>query len=113
MIISSATDFREAARRRLPRFLFDYIDGGANAERTLARNVSDIAELSLRQRVLQDVSNIRLDSELFGQRLALPIALAPIGPHRHVCAPRRNAGRTRRGEKRRRVLSFDGVGLCR
>jgi L-lactate dehydrogenase (cytochrome) len=79
MIISSATDFREAARRRLPRFLFDYIDGGANAERTLARNVSDIAELSLRQRVLKDVSNVRLDSELFGQKLALPIALAPVG----------------------------------
>jgi L-lactate dehydrogenase (cytochrome) len=79
MIISSATDFREAARRRLPRFLFDYIDGGANAERTLARNVSDIAELSLRQRVLKDVSNVRLDSELFGQKLALPVALAPVG----------------------------------
>jgi L-lactate dehydrogenase (cytochrome) len=79
MIISSATDFREAARRRLPRFLFDYIDGGANAERTLARNVSDIAALSLRQRVLKDVSDVRLDSELFGQKLALPIALAPVG----------------------------------
>ena len=79
MIISSATDFREAARRKLPRFLFDYIDGGANAERTLAHNVSDIAELSLRQRVLKDVSNIRLDSELFGQKLALPITLAPVG----------------------------------
>ncbi|HTW33943.1 MAG TPA: FMN-dependent L-lactate dehydrogenase LldD [Rhizomicrobium sp.] len=79
MIISSATDFREAARRRLPRFLFDYIDGGANAERTLARNVSDIAELSLRQRVLKDVSDITLESELFGQKLALPMALAPVG----------------------------------
>lgn len=79
MIISSATDFREAARRRLPRFLFDYIDGGANAERTLARNVSDIADLSLRQRVLKDVSNTTLDCELFGQKLALPIALAPVG----------------------------------
>lgn len=79
MIVSSASDFREAARRRLPRFLFDYIDGGANAERTLARNVSDIAELSLRQRVLQDVSNIRLDCELFGQKFAMPVALAPVG----------------------------------
>ena len=79
MIISSATDFREAARRRLPRFLFDYIDGGANAERTLARNVSDIADLILRQRVLKDVSHTTLACELFGQKLALPIALAPVG----------------------------------
>ena len=79
MIVSSATDFREAARLRLPRFLFDYIDGGANAERTLARNMSDLADLGLRQRVLKDVSDIRLDSELFGQKLALPIALAPVG----------------------------------
>ena len=80
MIVSSTTDFREAARRRLPRFLFDYIDGGAYAERTLARNVSDLAELSLRQRVLKaDVSDIDLSSTLFGVRQALPLALAPIG----------------------------------
>jgi L-lactate dehydrogenase (cytochrome) len=79
MIVSSATDFREAARRRLPRFLFDYIDGGANAESTLGRNVSDLADLRLRQRVLKDVSDVRLDVELFGKRQALPIALAPVG----------------------------------
>ena len=79
MIISSATDFRLAARRRLPRFLFDYIDGGANAEHTLARNVLDLEGISLRQRVLRDVSDIKLDCELFGRRLALPIALAPVG----------------------------------
>ncbi|HKD22226.1 MAG TPA: FMN-dependent L-lactate dehydrogenase LldD [Rhizomicrobium sp.] len=79
MIISSATDFRLAARRRLPRFLFDYIDGGANAEHTLARNVLDLEGISLRQRVLRDVSDIKLDCELFGRRSALPIALAPVG----------------------------------
>lgn len=79
MIISSPSDFREAARRRLPRFLFDYIDGGANAERTLQRNMSDLANLNLRQRVLKDVSNIRLDSELFGRRQSLPVILGPVG----------------------------------
>ena len=47
MIVSSTTDFREAARRKLPRFLFDYIDGGAYAERTLGRNVSDLADIAL------------------------------------------------------------------
>jgi L-lactate dehydrogenase (cytochrome) len=79
MIVSSTTDFREAARRKLPRFLFDYIDGGAYAERTLARNVSDLADLSLRQRVLKDVSQVDTSTTLFGHYQALPIALAPVG----------------------------------
>lgn len=79
MIVSSTTDFREAARRKLPRFLFDYIDGGAYAERTLARNVSDLADISLRQRVLKDVSTADLSTELFGVRQSLPVALAPVG----------------------------------
>ena len=79
MIVSSTTDFREAARRRLPRFLFDYIDGGAYAERTLARNVSDLADISLRQRVLKDVSQVDLSTTLFGHYQALPVALAPVG----------------------------------
>ena len=79
MIIASVPDFREAARRRLPRFLFEYIDGGSYAETTLRRNVRDLASLALRQRVLRDVSRIDLSTELFGQKLALPVALAPIG----------------------------------
>lgn len=79
MITASITDFREAARRRLPHFLFEYIDGGSYAEATLRRNVSDLAEISLRQRVLRDVSQLDLTTELFGQRLAMPVALAPIG----------------------------------
>ncbi|WP_197417211.1 MULTISPECIES: alpha-hydroxy-acid oxidizing protein, partial [unclassified Sphingomonas] len=56
MIISSTADFREAARRRLPRFLFDYADGGAYAEDTMRRNVSDLSAIALRQRVLKDVA---------------------------------------------------------
>lgn len=79
MITASVPDFREAARRRLPRFLFEYIDGGSYAEATLRRNVSDLAELALRQRVLRDVSQLDLSTELFGQKVALPLALAPIG----------------------------------
>jgi L-lactate dehydrogenase (cytochrome) len=79
MILSSTTDFREAARRKLPRFLFDYIEGGAFAERTLARNLSDLADVSLRQRVLKDVSGIDPSTSLFGVEQALPLVLAPIG----------------------------------
>ena len=76
MIISSAADYREAARRRLPPFLFHYIDGGAYAEQTLRRNVEDLAAVALRQRVLKDMSQLDTSIELFGQKLALPLALS-------------------------------------
>jgi L-lactate dehydrogenase (cytochrome) len=76
---ASALDYRELARRRLPKFLFEYIDGGSYAEVTLRRNVADLERIALRQRVLTDVSTLDLSTELFGQRMALPVALAPIG----------------------------------
>jgi len=79
VIAASIGDYREAARRRLPRFLFDYIDGGSYGEVTLRRNVSDLEDIALRQRVLRDVSELDLSTELFGQKLAVPVALAPIG----------------------------------
>ncbi|WP_333836305.1 FMN-dependent L-lactate dehydrogenase LldD [Novosphingobium sp.] len=79
MIIASVADFREAARRRLPRFLFEYMDGGSYGEVTMRRNAEDLANLALRQRVLRDVSTIDLSTELFGMRQALPVALAPVG----------------------------------
>jgi len=79
MIVASTLDFRAAARRRLPRFLFDYADGGAYAERTLHRNVADLADIALRQRVLRNVADIDLSTTLFGRRMAMPVALGPVG----------------------------------
>ena len=79
MIIASAADFRAAARRRVPRFLFDYADGGAYAEETLRRNVSDLSAVALRQRVLKDVARIDLSAELLGQKVSLPVGLGPVG----------------------------------
>lgn len=76
---ASTLDYRELARRRLPHFLFEYIDGGSYAEATLRRNVSDLEAIALRQRVLRDVSRLDLSTELFGQRVRMPVALAPIG----------------------------------
>ena len=72
-------DFRELARRRLPRFLFDYIDGGSYDEVTMRRNVADLQQLPLRQRVMRDVSDIHLGTMLLGRPASLPVALAPIG----------------------------------
>ena len=79
MIISSPGDFREAARRRLPPFLFHYIDGGAYAEQTLRRNVEDWQAVALRQRVLGGVGEVDLSTRLFDETLALPVILAPVG----------------------------------
>ena len=72
-------DYRLVAQRRLPRFLFDYIDGGSYAEVTMRRNVADLQRITLRQRVMRDVSDIRLDTNVLGRPASMPVALAPIG----------------------------------
>ncbi len=79
MIISAATDYRAAAQRRLPPFLFHYLDGGAYAEHTMRRNVSDLADIALRQRVLRDMSQLSLETQVLGETLAMPVALGPVG----------------------------------
>ena len=76
---ASVSDYRELARRRLPRQLFDYIDGGAYDECSLHANVADLQRVRLRQRVLRDVSNIDLGTTLMGQSMALPFILGPVG----------------------------------
>lgn len=76
---ASIGDYREAARRRLPHFLFEYFDGGSYAEQTLRANIDDLQAVALRQRVLTDVSAIDLRTTLFGEALAMPVALGPIG----------------------------------
>ena len=68
MIISSANDYRAAARRRVPPFMFHYADGGSYTEYTLARNVSDLSEIALRQRVLNDMCS---DSRMLPMRHAV------------------------------------------
>jgi L-lactate dehydrogenase (cytochrome) len=75
----SIDDYRELARRRLPPFLFDYIDGGAFDEVTLGRNVADLRDVALRQRVLTNVGDIDLSTTLLGQPWAMPVGLGPIG----------------------------------
>lgn len=79
MKAASISDYRALARRRLPKFLFEYVDGGAFDEVTLRRNESDLRAVALRQRVLNDISAINLSVDLLGERWALPVALAPIG----------------------------------
>lgn len=60
-------------------FLFHYIDGGAYAEHTLRRNVADLSEVALRQRVLKNMSDLSTETKLFNETLSMPVALAPVG----------------------------------
>lgn len=75
----SISDYRALAQRRLPRFLFEYIDGGSFGEATLRRNLTALEAITLNQRILRDVSSVDTSATLFGQNLSLPIILGPVG----------------------------------
>jgi L-lactate dehydrogenase (cytochrome) len=79
MKAASIPDYRELARRRLPHFLFEYIDGGSYAQVTLRRNIEDLENVVLRQRVLRDVSKIDLSTNILGEQFKMPVALGPVG----------------------------------
>ncbi|HBR3125879.1 TPA: FMN-dependent L-lactate dehydrogenase LldD [Klebsiella pneumoniae] len=79
MIVSAPSDYREAARRRLPRFLFDYIDGGAVAENTMNANAAELASVALRQRVLCGAGEPTLATTILDTPWAMPVALGPVG----------------------------------
>ena len=76
---ASVADLRAISRRRLPRGVFDYIDGGAEDELTLRRNVDAFRRAEFRPRVLRDVSDIDTSATVLGRRLPLPLILAPTG----------------------------------
>ncbi len=79
LVPASTNDYRRLAKKRLPRNLFDYIDGGAYNETTLKANVDDFEKLKMKQRVMRDVSIIDTTVNLFGEDWAMPLGLAPIG----------------------------------
>ena len=76
---ATVADWRRIARKRLPHFYFDYIDGGAGEERTLAANAQAFADLRLRQRVMVNVEGASTQASMAGESCALPLALAPVG----------------------------------
>src|SRR5690349_6431338 len=76
---NNITDLRRIARRRLPRPIFDYIDGGADDEVTLAHNTAAFADYEIVPDVLTDVSTIATGTTLFGQAVDWPLMLAPTG----------------------------------
>jgi L-lactate dehydrogenase (cytochrome) len=111
VIVASTSDERALARRRLPRALFDYIDGGANSEITLRRNVSDMEAVVLRQRVMRDVSVIDTTTTLFGQKLSMPLMLGPVG-FAGMFAKRGEVQAARAAEAAGVPFTLSTVGIC-
>jgi L-lactate dehydrogenase (cytochrome)/(S)-mandelate dehydrogenase len=75
----NAEVLRVMARRRLPRMVFDFIDGGAEDELTRGRNEADFSEIEFVPQPLMGTSTRDLSIELFGQRLSLPVLIGPTG----------------------------------
>jgi L-lactate dehydrogenase (cytochrome) len=78
-VIQSIGDLRERARRRIPRAIFDYADGGSYEELTLRRNAADLDAISFQQRVMVDVSTVSLATTVLGVQASMPLAIAPTG----------------------------------
>jgi L-lactate dehydrogenase (cytochrome) len=78
-MIVNIEDLRKRARQRLPRALFDYVDGGAEDEYTLRANRAGFERYTFSPRVLVDVSNRDQSTTVLGERLASPLILAPTG----------------------------------
>ncbi len=77
--IASVADLREVARRRVPKPFFDYVESGSFEEVTLRRNRESLLDLELRQHVMRDVSGRRLVKTMLGEKVSMPVALAPVG----------------------------------
>ena len=78
-LVTCIDDLRDLARRRVPRAFFDYADSGSYSEGTLRANRADIEKIMLRQRVLVDVSARNQETTILGEKVSMPLALAPVG----------------------------------
>ncbi len=72
-------DLKQAAKRRVPKQFFDYADSGAWTEQTYRANEEDFQKITLRQRVAVNLENRNLGSEMLGQKVSMPVAIAPVG----------------------------------
>ncbi|MDM7979685.1 MAG: alpha-hydroxy acid oxidase [Rhizobium sp.] len=77
--ILEIADLKTLARKRVPKLFFDYADSGSYTESTYRANESDFARIKLRQRVLVDMSGRTLETTMVGEKVKMPVALAPTG----------------------------------
>ncbi len=111
VVAVTTNDYKKQAKQRLPNFLFDYIEGGANAEQTLQANTADFKRYTLRQRVMRDVSAVDTSTTLFGESLSMPLALAPVGMA-GLFARRGEVQAARAAEKNGISFTLSTVAIC-
>jgi len=111
VVAVTTNDYKRQAKQRLPNFLFDYIEGGANAEQTLQANTADFKRYTLRQRVMRDVSAVDTSTTLFGESLSMPLALAPVGMA-GLFARRGEVQAARAAEKNGIPFTLSTVAIC-
>jgi len=78
-VITSIEDLRVLAKKRVPRMFYDYADSGSWTESTYRANQADFAKIKLRQRVAQDIEHRSVRSQMIGEDVAMPVAIAPTG----------------------------------
>ncbi len=78
-VITCIDDLKQIYKRRVPKMFYDYAESGSYTEQTFGENSSDFSKLRLRQKVAVDMSNRTTASEMIGQKVAMPVALAPVG----------------------------------
>ncbi|KAB2752412.1 alpha-hydroxy acid oxidase [Brucella anthropi] len=77
--IVEIADLKRLAQRRVPKMFFDYADSGAWTESTYRSNEDDFKKIKLRQRILVDMTNRSLETTMIGEKVSMPVALAPTG----------------------------------
>ena len=78
-VITCIDDLKRLYRRRVPRMFYDYCESGSYSEQTFRDNCSDFRALRLRQKVAVDMAGRSTATEMIGQPMAMPVALAPVG----------------------------------
>ncbi len=78
-VITNIEDLRRIYQRRVPRMFYDYTESGSWSEQTFRDNTTDFAQIRLRQRIAVDMTGRTTESEMIGERVAMPVALAPVG----------------------------------
>ena len=85
-VITNIQDLKDMYHRRVPKMFYDYCESGSWTEQTFRENTSDFDQLRLRQRVAVDMTGRSTASEMIGQKVAMPVALAPVGMTGMQCA---------------------------
>ena len=85
-VITNIEDLKRIYKRRAPKMFYDYAESGSWTEQTFRENTSDFDQIRLRQRVAVDMTGRSTESQMIGEKVAMPVALAPVGSTGMQCA---------------------------